>query len=72
LDRVKVFEIQHRAGFSLDASVVLLNDIVEVFALADCNTFVLVSIQLFQARLIRTALIHIHQTRFAIFLDGFF
>jgi len=68
---MKVFEAQQRARFSLDASVVLFDDVVQVFALTDFNAFVTVSIKLFQARFVRTTLIDIHQTRFAISSDGF-
>lgn len=49
----------------------LLNPVVQVFALADFNTFIMVTIKLVQTRLIGTALIDIHQTRFAVFMDGF-
>ena len=68
---MKVFEAQHRARFSLDASVVLFDDIVQVFALTDLDPFLHLSVHLFQARFVRTTLIDIHQTRFAIFSDGF-
>jgi len=52
LGSVKVFEAQHRARESLDASMVLLDDAVQVFALADLDACPVVSIQLFQARMI--------------------
>ncbi len=68
---MKVFEAKHRSREPFDASVVLLDNIVQIFALTDFNTFVMVSIHLFQARFVRTTLIDIHQTRFAIFIDGF-
>ncbi len=68
---MKVLETQYRTRQSLDASVILLNDIVQVFALADLDACVMVSIHLLQARVVRTALINIHQTGFAVFLDGF-
>ncbi len=45
---MKVFEAQHRAREPFDASVVLLDDVVQVFALTDFNAFVMVSIKLFQ------------------------
>jgi hypothetical protein len=47
LGRIKDFEAQHRAGFPLDSSVVLLDDVVQVFALTDFNAFVMVSNKLF-------------------------
>ena len=71
LGRIKVLEVQHLGHFSLDASVVLLDDVVQVFALMDFNACVMGSIKLFQARVVRTTLIDIHQTRFAVFFDGF-
>jgi len=48
LGRLKVFESHHRARQPLDASMILLNQIVQVFALADFNTFVVVTIKLVQ------------------------
>jgi hypothetical protein len=45
---VKVFEFHHRARQPLDASMVLFNNIVQVFALADLDAWLIVSIQLFQ------------------------
>ena len=69
---MKVFEAEHWSRQPLDASMVLLDDVVQIFALTDFNTFVMASIQLFQARFIRTTLIDIHQTRVAVFIDGFF
>ena len=69
---MKVFEAEHWSRQPLDASMVLLDDVVQIFALTDFNTFVMASIQLFQARFIRTTLIDIHQTRVAVFIDGLF
>ena len=60
LGRIKVFEAQHRTRFPLDSSVVLLDDVVQVFALADFNAFVMVSIKLFQPCLVGTALINVN------------
>ena len=51
--------------------MVLLDDVIQVFALTDLDPGLLVSIQLFQARVIGSTLIDIHQTRFAVFIDGF-
>ena len=52
--------------------MVLLNHIVQVFALADFNTVVMVTIKLVQTRLIGTALVNVDQTRFAVLSNGFF
>ena len=68
---MKVFEAQHRSREPFDASVVLLDDVVQVFALTDLDTCLMLSIQLFQANFVRTTLIDIHQTRFTVFIDGF-
>ena len=51
--------------------MVLLNDIVQVFALTDLDTFLHISIHLFQARVIGPVLINIHQTRFTILANCF-
>ena len=64
---MKVLETQHRPRQSLDTSVVLFNDIVEVFALADFYACMIVSIHLVQARLVRTTLIDIHLSLMAFF-----
>jgi len=61
----------YRSRETFDVSVVLLDTIVQIFALTDCNTLVMVSIQLFQTRLVRPTLIDIHQTRVAVFLESF-
>ena len=51
--------------------MVLLNDIVQVFALTDLDTFLHISTHLFQARVIGPVLINIHQTRFTILANCF-
>ena len=56
---MKVFETKHWSRQPLDASVVLFNDIVQVFAMTNCDACVMVSIHLFQARLIGPALINV-------------
>jgi len=68
---VKVFEAHHRARSPLDSLVVLLDDVDEVFALADFDMFLMISIKLFQARMIGPALVNVDQTRFSVFPDGF-
>ncbi len=68
---MKVFEVQHRAREPFDASMVLLDEVVQVFALADLDACPVVSIQLFQARMIGSTLINVDQAWFAVFLDGF-
>jgi hypothetical protein len=40
------FEAQHRSNYSLDEPVVLLHDVIQVFALANRDAFVLVSVPL--------------------------
>ena len=51
--------------------MILLNDVVEVFALANLDACVLLPIHQFKACGIRAALINIDQNRFAVSLDGF-
>lgn len=52
--------------------MVLFNDIIQVFTLTDFALFLIVSIILFQARLMGSALINILQTRFTILANRFF
>ena len=59
-------------SYGHDLPMVLLNDVAQVFALADFNTFVMVTIKLVQTRLIGTTLIDIHQTGYAVLSNGFF
>jgi len=47
LGRIKVFEAQYRTRQPLDSSVILLDDVVQVFALADFYACVMVSIKCF-------------------------
>ena len=69
---MKVFEVQHWARQPLDVSVVLFNDIVQIFALTDLDARLMLSIHLFQACCIRTTLINIHQTGFSVLRNRFF
>lgn len=71
LGLVQVLEAPHRSGEPFDASEVLLDTSVQIVALTDGNPCVLVSFQLLPARLVRTTLLDIHQTRVAWFLEGF-
>ena len=66
------FEAQHWARQPLDASVVLFNDIVQIFALTDLDARLMLSIHLFQACCIRTTLINSHQTGFSVLNNRFF
>jgi hypothetical protein len=68
---IKVLESQHRPRQPFDSGMVLLNDVVEVFALANLDTRLLLAIHQFEARGIRAALIDIDQTWFAVSRDGF-
>ena len=69
---MKVFEAQHRSREPFDASVVLLDDVVQIFALADRDTCFIVSVHLFETGCIRTTLINIHQTGFSVLRNRFF
>jgi len=52
--------------------MVLFNDIVEVFTVADRDTFLYLSIHLCQTGVIGPTLINIHQTGYAKLPNGFF
>jgi len=67
---VKFFEAHHWAHSPLDSLAVLLDDVVEVLALADFDTFLMISINLFQTCMIGSVLVNVAQTRFSVFLDG--
>ena len=54
-------------SYGHDLPMVLLNDVAQVFVLADFNTFVMVSIKLFQPCLVYTTLINVNETRLGIF-----
>jgi len=51
--------------------MVLFNDIVQVFTLTDFDSFLIVSVILFQARVISPALINVDQTWFAVLTNRF-
>jgi len=68
---VKVFEAQHRGSQSLDAAVVLFNDVNQVFALADFDAGVVFLIQLLEACGIGSTLINVDQARLTVFLENF-
>ena len=68
---MKVFEAEHWSRQSFDASMVLFNDIVQVFTLTDFDSFLIVSVILFQARVIGPALINVDQTWFAVLTNRF-
>lgn len=68
---MKVFEFHHRSRQSFDASVVLFDDVVQIFAMADLHTLVMVWIKLVQTRLVSTALVNVDKARVTVFIDGF-
>ena len=72
LGRVNVFEAPHRAREPFDTSGALLDTSVQIVAVTDVYTCVLVSIHLYQASVLGSTLIDMPQTRFAVFLEGFF
>ena len=49
----------------------LFHDVIQIFALANLDAFVLVSVVLLDGRRIGAALVDIDQARFAIGADGF-
>jgi hypothetical protein len=69
---VKVFESHHRSRPPLYASMVLFKHIAQVFALADFDACLNVSVQQCKDRFIGTALLNVVKGGFSIFTDGFF
>ena len=71
LRRVETLEAQHRSALAFDASMILFDDVVEILALADFDTLVVVVIVALDHRRVRTAFIDVDQTRFSVSADGF-
>ena len=67
----KTLESQHRSVFAFDASMFLLHNVIEVFALPDLDTLIVVIIVGFDRRRVRTALIDIDDARFSIPFNRF-
>ena len=68
---MKVLEAGHGSRQSFDASMILFNDLNQIFTLTDFDSFLIVSVKLFQAPLIGSALINVDQTWFAVFPNRF-
>ena len=66
-----MLEPQHRAAPTFDVPMILFNDVVEILALADLDTLVVVNIVVSDRRCVRAAFIDIDQTGFSIPFDHF-
>ena len=62
----KTLESQHRATLAFDAPMILFNDVVEVLALPDLDTLVVIIIVAFDRSCIRTTFVDIDEPRFSI------
>lgn len=65
------FKAEHGSNYSLYEPVVLLHDIILIFALANLDPFVLVSVVLLDGRRIGSAFVDVNQARLAIRSNGF-
>jgi len=63
---VETLESQHRSALALDTPVVLFNDVVEILALTDLDALTVVVIVVVDRGCIRTILVDIDETGFAI------
>ncbi len=68
---MKGFKAEHRTRHPFDAAVILLNDIVQVFTLADLDACAMIVIHLLQARVVRATLINIDQAGFSVLVNRF-
>jgi hypothetical protein len=65
------FEAQHGANYPLDKPVILLDNVIQIFALADFNSPVFVGIVLFDSGRIGTAFINVDQAGLSVRPDRF-
>ena len=63
---MKVLEAQHRVRDSLNVSMVLLYDVIQVLARSDFNSFIELFVKRINARSISTALVYIDEAWFSI------
>ncbi len=68
---MKTLESQHRTTLAFDAPMILFNDVVEIFALPDLDTLVVVIIVAFDRGRIGTTFVDIDEPRFTIPLNRF-
>jgi hypothetical protein len=68
---IELLEPQHRTTPAADVPVILLNDVVEVYALADLDTRVVVIIVVPDRRGIHAALVDVDQAGLAVPINGF-
>ena len=63
---MKVLEAQHRVRDSLNVSMVLLYDVIQVLARSDFNSFIELFVKRIKIRSISTALVYIDEAWFSI------
>ena len=68
--RPERFKAQHRSDPSFDKPVILFDNIVQIFTLANLDAFVFVNIVLSDTGCIGTTLLNVDQTRFAVGIDS--
>ena len=71
LCRPEGFETQHRANYPLDKPVILLDNIIQVLALADFYTLVFIAIVLLDRGRVGATFVNIDQAGLAVGSDGF-
>ena len=69
--RLERFKAEHGSNYSLYEPVILLHDVIQIFALAYLDAFVLVSVVLLDGHRIGSAFVDVNQARLAIRSDGF-
>ncbi len=66
MSRQERFESKHKSNSSLNETVVLLYNIVEILALANFDAFVFIAVVLFYSCCVGTAFVNIDQAGFAV------
>jgi hypothetical protein len=69
--RSKRFETKHRPRDPFDRAVILLDDVIEIFDLPNCDRHFAVLVQLLQRCLVGPALIHRYLVRHSVVPHGF-
>ena len=64
--RLERFKAEHGSNYSLDEPVILLHHLIQIFALANLDAFVLVNVVLLDAGRIGAAFVDINQAGFAV------
>ena len=65
------FESEHGSDYALDEPVILLHHVIQILALANLDTFIFISVELFDACCIGSTFVDINQAGFAVRSDRF-